>query len=74
MAVELMNGSNRLSSRRKLINDRYIQIAIKRHCQSPRYGSRGHDQNMRRLYAFCPQTGTLGYAETVLLVDDNQSQ
>ena len=26
-----------------------------------------------RLYAFCPQTGTLGYAETVLLVDDNQS-
>ena len=72
--IKLMNGLDRLSAGRQLINDRHIQIAIQGHGQ--RTGNRGscHNQYMRRTGILSPQLGSLGYSKTVLFVNHHQSQ
>ena len=63
-----------LAARRKLVNDRHIEVAVERHCQCARYGSGGHHQHVRRCGVFAPHTSPLSHAETVLLVDDGHAK
>ena len=69
-----MNGGYRFPSRRQLVNDRNIQIAIQRHRQCTRNRCGGHHQHVRRLYIFRPEAGTLCHSEAVLFVNNDQSQ
>ena len=73
-AIKLMKSDNRFTSGRQFIDDRHIQVAIKRHCQCA--GNRGcrHHQYMGRLYILCPQACPLGHTETMLLINHNQTE
>ena len=72
--VKLMNGGYRFPSRRQLVNDRNIQIAIQRHRQCTRDRRGSHHQHMWRLYILRPEAGTLRHSEAVLFVNNDQSQ
>ena len=76
-AVGLMpeDGCHRLASRRQLVNDRDVQVAIDRHGQRPGDWGGCHDQHMgRRRAVLAPQAGTLRHAKAVLLVDDGEAK
>ena len=69
-----MKGLYGLASRRQLVNDAHVEVAVNGHGECARYGRGCHDQHMRRLVTLSPQLGTLCHAEAVLLVDDGQSE
>ena len=68
------NRRHRLAARRKLVDDRYVQVAVDRHRQRARDGRCRHHQHMGWDHVLAPKAGALGNAEPVLLVDDRQPQ
>ena len=60
-------------SRRRLVNDRHVQVAIKREAERARDGGGGHHQQMR-VAAFADELFALGDAELVLLVNDDETE
>jgi hypothetical protein len=65
-------GRNRLSARRKFVNDAEVEIAVKRHRQSPRNWGRGHHEDIRHLCAFLFKVGPLLDSEAVLLINNDE--
>src|ERR1035441_4281225 len=66
-------GLDAPGARRQLVNDRYIQLAVKRQPQCAGNGRRRHHQQMR-VIAFPQELLALRHAELVLLVDDHQAK
>ena len=64
----------RLATGWQLVDDRYIEVAIERHCKSARNGRSCHHKHMRRDAAFCPHFCSLYHTETVLLVDNHKTE
>lgn len=56
------------------IDDRYVEIAINGHGQSPGNGGGSHDQNVWRNFIFSPKPSPLLYPEPMLLIDDDKTQ
>ena len=56
------------------IDDTHIQVTVSRHRQGPRDGRSRHDQHMRGGIGLGPQFAPLGNSESVLLIDDRQTQ
>ena len=74
LVVILVKGLYGLASRRQLVNDAHVEVAVYGHGECARYGRGCHDQHMRRLVTLSPQLGTLCHAKAVLLVDDGESE
>ncbi len=69
-----MFGYDGLSALWQLVDDGDVEVAVERHGQGARDGCGGHHQHMRWHDVFAPQLGTLLHPETVLLVDDGQTE
>ena len=61
------------AARRKLVNDREVEVAVERQGESARNRRRGHHQDVRR-DSLADQPVALHHSETVLLVHDDQAQ
>ena len=72
--VEDMGGSYRFTTWWQLIDDAHVEIAIKRHGEGAWDRCGSHHQYVRRILTLAPEFGSLGYSETVLLIDHNHSQ
>ena len=72
--IEDMAGPDWLTTRRKLVNDTHVEIAIKCHGKGTGDGSGCHHQYVGRVHTLAPQFGALSHAETVLLVDDDKTE
>ncbi len=68
--VDRISG-HRLASRRQLVDDGHLQIAVEHQRQRSGDGSGAHDQRMNPL-PFVGQRPPLGHAEPVLFVGDGQ--
>ena len=66
-------GADRGPTRRKLIDERKIEVAVEREGQRPRDRGRGHDEKVGRI-ALVEQPLPLSDAEPVLFVDDDQTE
>ena len=62
-----------LSSRRELIYNRDVQIAVNQQCQRARNRGCGHDEQMN-IFAFFCQGGALVYTKPVLLINNGKRQ
>ena len=71
-----MHRAHRLSSRRKLVYHRHIQVAVQCHRQGARNRRSRHDEHVRERSAcgLAPQLRPLLHTEPVLLIDDCQSE
>ncbi len=68
---------HRRAAGRQLIDDRNVEIGVRRHRQRARNRRRGHDQLMRKATgepALLAQQQALMHAEAMLLVDDHQAE
>ena len=65
--------SDRFLTRRHLIDNGDVKIAIYRHRQCSRNRGCSHDEEIR-YYPFFPQRSSLHHAETMLFIDYDQSQ
>ncbi len=66
-----------LAARRQLVDDRRVQVGIRRHSQCAGDGCCGHDELVRIAFLghpFLPQGDALMHAEAVLLVDDHERE
>ena len=69
-----MHCLNRFSSWRQLIDFRHVEVAVLCHGEGTRYRSRRHDESMRWILCLFPETSTLSYAKTMLLIDNAESE
>ena len=64
----------RLAARGKFVYHGYVQVTVQGHGQCTRNGCGRHDEDVRRLGCFESQSCPLVHTETVLLVDDYESE
>ena len=64
---------NFLSSRRELVDNRNVQIAVNQQCQRARNRGCRHDEQVNIFTFFC-QGGALVYTKPVLLIDNRKRQ
>ena len=69
-----VHGADGFPTRRQLVDDAHIEVAIGRHGQGAGNGRGRHDQNMRRRLPFRPQLRPLLHPKPVLLIDYGQPQ
>ena len=69
-----MLGIDGLAARRQFVDDTHVEVAVDGHGEGAGDGGGGHHQYVGRVLALAPQSGTLLYAEAVLLVDDGEAQ
>ena len=74
LIVIAMQGLDRLTSRRQLVDDRNVEVAIDGHRQGARYGRCCHHEHVRRLGILEPQLRALLHAKAVLLIDHDHSE
>ena len=71
------HGVHRRAARRQLVDDRDVEVGVRRHRERARYRRRGHDQLVRLMAvarALLAQRQALMHAEAVLLVDDHERE
>jgi len=61
-------------SRRLLVEDRYVQLAVHGPGQRARDGRGGHDEDVGRGAALAEEPSPVRHAEAVLLVDDDETE
>ena len=64
---------HRLASRRHLVDDRHVEVAVDGEGERARDRRRRHDQHVR-IASLLPKRRPLHHAEAVLLVDDRQPE
>ena len=67
-------GSNGLAAWRQLVDDGDVKVAIERHCEGTGNGRGCHHQHVGEEIVLAPEFGTLGYAEAVLLIDNDKAE
>ena len=72
-ALRLRRGLDRLASRRRVANDRDVEIAVQGQRERARNRRRRHHQHVRP-QALRPERRPLQHAEPMLLVDDHQTE
>ena len=69
-----MLGVDGLAARGQLVDDAHVEVAVDGHGERTGDGGGRHHQHMGRVVALSPEAGALGHTETVLLVDDHQTE
>lgn len=74
LVIVFVKGLDGFAAGRKLVDDADVEVAVEGHGQRSRNGCGGHHEYVRRGGTFLPEFGALLDAETMLFVDDGQSE
>ena len=72
--VGAVHGFDRLATGRHLIDEADVQVTVRGHGQCPRNGRCGHNQHVRCRVGLGPELAALGYAKSVLFINDGEPQ
>ena len=73
VARRLRDGPRRQTSRRRIPDDRHVEIAVQRQRKRAWDGCRRHDEHIRAV-PLRPQARALQHAKPMLLVDDDEAE
>ena len=76
LSFRAVDGLDRFSSRRKLVNHRDVKISVECHRKCSRNRSRSHHEHVRQLPVarLSPELRTLFHSETMLLVHNREAE
>ena len=73
LGARFVNGADRQTPRRELLQKRYVEIPVNHHREASWNGRRRHHEQIAA-EAFLAKLGPLEHAEAVLLVDDGEAE